>query len=139
MARPSGELIKCGGRWTAARFNSFIKSLLRSGTRRWAPISDVKRKARVARGSYKCGGCGEVGPATIKDENGKRVNNAVVDHIDPIVDPEVGFTNWDDVIERMFCEEDNLQLLCYSCHTDKSNNERAIAKQRREREKNNEE
>lgn len=136
MARPSGELNRCGGRWTNARFHSFIKSLLRSGTRRWAPITDCKRKARVSRGEYKCAACGEAGPATIKID-GKRVNNAVVDHISPIIDPEEGFTNWDDVVERMYCEEDNLQVLCHNCHTNKSNDERAAAKQRREREKNN--
>lgn len=135
MARPSGELNRCGGRWTNARFNSFIKSLLRSGTRRWGPIGDVKREARIRRGIYRCSGCGEDVAATTKVD-GKRVNNAVVDHIKPIIDPEVGFTNWDDVVESMFCEADNLQLLCYHCHTEKSNEERAAAKLRREREKN---
>ena len=98
MARPSGELTRCGNRWTESRFNSFIKSLLRSGTRRWGPISDVKREARTGRGFYKCGGCGEVVTATIKVE-GKRVNNAVVDHIEPIINPETGFKTWDEVIE----------------------------------------
>ena len=137
MSRPSGELNRCGGRWTNARFHSFIKSLLRSGTRRWAPITDVKRKASVKRGVYKCAICGQEGPATIKID-GKRVSNAVVDHISPVIDPELGFTNWDDVVERMFCEEDNLQVVCHECHTKKSNEERAAAKARREREKSNE-
>jgi 5-methylcytosine-specific restriction endonuclease McrA len=138
LGRPAGELNRCGGRWTNARWHSFIKSLLRSGTRRWAPIADVKKDARVSRGEYKCAGCGEVGPATIKID-GKRVNNAVVDHIHPIIDPEVGFVSWDETIERMFCEEDNLQVLCYTCHTEKSNNERATAKERRARNKLNDE
>lgn len=134
MARPSGDLIRCGGRWTQARFHQFIKSLLRSGTRRWAPIGDVKKNARVARGVYKCNGCNKEVPASIKVD-GKRVNNAVVDHIVPVIDPEVGFTNWDDVIERMFCEEDKLQVLCHKCHEEKTNQERATAKARRQREK----
>jgi 5-methylcytosine-specific restriction endonuclease McrA len=134
MARPSGEKNRCGGRWTQARFNSFIKSLLRSGTRRWAPISDVKKRARVRRGVYKCECCGTEGPATIRVD-GKKMNNAVVDHIHPIIDPSTGFTTWDDCIERMFCEEDNLQLLCHVCHTEKSNEERALAKERRAKQK----
>lgn len=137
MVKVSGPLTRCGGRWTEARFHSFIKSLLRSGTRRWAPIQDVKRKAKQARNEYKCANCGDIGPATIK-VNGERVNNAIVDHINPIVDPEVGFVDWDSTIERMYCEEENLQLLCHKCHEEKTNEERATAKARREREKNNE-
>lgn len=134
MARPSGPKDKAGGRWTQARFNSFIKSLLRSGTRRWAPISDVKKRARTKRGFYMCA-CNKEIPASIKIDN-KRVNNVIVDHINPIIDPEVGFVSWDDTINRMFCEEDNLQILCYECHTQKTQEERATAKERRERENN---
>lgn len=134
MARPSGPKTRCGGRFTEARFNSFIKSLLRQGTRRWAPIADVKKKGRTRRGFYHCDGCQKEVPATII-VNGKRTNNAVVDHIFPVVPPETGFTTWDDVIERLFCEEEDLQLLCHDCHTTKSMEERAIAKQRRAKEK----
>lgn len=61
--------------------------------------------------------------------------NIFVDHIVPIVDPDIGFTTWDDVIERMFCNSDNLQLLCRECHKTKSENEIEIAKARRAREK----
>ena len=85
-----------------------------------------------------CAECDQEVPATIVDENsGKRVKNALVDHIDPIIDPEVGFTTWDETIERMFCEEDGLQVLCYKCHEIKTNQERAQAKERRQKEKDN--
>lgn len=134
MARPSGEKNRCSGKWTQARFNSFIKSLLRQGTRRWGPIQEVKKEARTRRGFYRCDGCGEEVPATII-KDGKRVNNAIVDHREPIIDPEVGFVSWDDTIERMFCEKDMLDLLCDSCHTIKTNKERALAKERRQKEK----
>ena len=133
MARPSGEKTRCGERWTESRWRSFIFSLLRSGTRRWAPISDCLKKARVKRGFYLCAGCKEEVPASII-VNGRRVKNAVVDHVEPIVDPEKGFENFDVYIERMFCEEDNLQVLCHECHTEKTNEERAIAKERRKNE-----
>ena len=134
MARPSGEKNRNGGQWTQARFNSFIKSLLRSGTRRWGPKASVKREARLSRGIYTCSGCGKEGPASVKVD-GKRVDNAVVDHINPIIDPATGFTTWDECIERMFCEAENLQILCHHCHEKKSNMERAIAKERRRKEK----
>ena len=132
MARPSGPKTRNGGQWTEARFNSFIKSLLRGGTRRWGPKHEVKRAARVSRGIYLCNGCGQEGPATIKID-GKRVDNAVVDHIAPIINPDTGFISWDDTIQRMFCEADNLQVMCRSCHKEKSDDENRRAKERRAR------
>jgi hypothetical protein len=94
----------------------------------------VKSKARVSRGFYTCASCKEEVPASLKTEKG-RVNNVYVDHIDPVVDPSVGFTTWDDFIERLFCEEDNLQVLCKACHDEKSSKEKEIAKERRRKER----
>ncbi len=88
---------------------------------------------------YKCEECGKEGPATLppKPGNKRRLNNAAVDHIVPVVDPEVGFTNWDEYVERMFIEEDGYQILCWSCHSDKTNEERKIATARRAKERTN--
>ena len=97
---------------------------------RWAPISKALAKAKVARGFYHCAACGEDVPLTTR-QGRKRIKNVRVDHINPIVDPAVGFVDWDMLIERMFCEEDNLQVLCHSCHEIKTNEEKAIAKARR--------
>lgn len=137
--RPAGELVRCGGQWTEARFNSFIKSLLRSGTVRWGPIQQCLKDARVRRGYYLCSCCGKEVTATklttLKNGKEKRVKNIVVDHIQPIIDPAIGFTNWDDVIERMFCESDNLAAICHDCHSTKCAEEAAIAKERRAKEK----
>jgi 5-methylcytosine-specific restriction endonuclease McrA len=47
-----------------------------------------------------------------------------MDHIEPVVDPKVGFVNWDTYIERMFCPEDNLQAICKACHQIKTNKEK---------------
>lgn len=132
MARPSGEKTRCMGMWTEAKFRSFIKNNLRSATRKWAPIQRCKNNARVARGLYRCACCEQdVSNTTIDEVSGARVNNLFIDHINPIVDPEVGFQGWDVLIDRMFCELDNLQLLCKKCHDDKTNKEKAIAKDRR--------
>jgi hypothetical protein len=54
------------------------------------------------------------------------------DHINPVIDPTVGFVSWDSVIERMFCETDGFQILCKTCHTVKSNAEKRQAKERRD-------
>lgn len=123
MSRPSGEKTRCNGMWTEARYNSFIKSLLRQGTRKWAPIQEVKRRARVRRGVYRCECCKVEGPASIVVE-GKRTNNAIVDHIETIIPVEEGFIDWDETIEAMFSETDNLQLLCHACHSKKTTGER---------------
>lgn len=136
MARIAGPLVKCDGTWTQAKFNSFIKNNLRSATRKWAPIQKCKKRAHVARGLYKCDCCGEEVPPTIFDEDKrKRVKNVYVDHIIPIIDPAVGFTTWDDCVERMFCDSSNLQLLCKKCHSEKSQEEIEVAKERRRRTK----
>ncbi|MCA9380666.1 HNH endonuclease, partial [Candidatus Dojkabacteria bacterium] len=104
MARPAGPKTRCNNQWTESRFKTFIQSLLRQGTRRWAPITETEKDARVERGMYKCALCKEVVPATIKSGK-KRVRNVFVDHIEPVVDPTTGFTNWDEYINNMFCEK----------------------------------
>lgn len=125
---------RCSGMWTEARYTSFIKSALRGSSRKWKPISDCLREARVSRGIYECAGCKKHVPKT-SIHNGKKVNNAHVDHIDPIVDPATGFTTWDDFIARLFCEKEALQLLCHECHETKTNEEKAVAAERRRIEK----
>lgn len=135
MARPSGDKTRCGGEWTEAKFTSFIKNNLRRATIKWAPIQQCLKEARVRRGFYLCAGCKEEVTASTKLESGKRVKNVIVDHINPIIDPAVGFTTWDDCINRMFCESDNLQVLCRDCHNVKTQEEKDIAKERRDKNK----
>lgn len=43
-----------------------------------------------------------------------------VDHIKPVVSPTKGFQSWDDFIDKLYCEKDNLQVLCKSCHKEKT-------------------
>lgn len=117
------------GRWTLARYRSFIKSLLRAGTMRWGPKYEAIKKAFVKRAVnprtgklcklHKCALCGGLFP-----------QNAIrADHIKPVVDPRVGFISWDEYIERMFCEVENFQALCVPCHEKKTNEDRAKGKQ----------
>ena len=118
------------GQWTEARFHSFIKSLLRKGTQRWGPKNSVLQKARVSKGNYLCAGCNQVVPVSTK-KGAKRSKNVFVDHIHPIIDPSEGFVSWDKVVERMFCEEEGLQVLCDECHKAKTSEERQVATERR--------
>lgn len=107
------------GQWTEARFNSFIKSLLRKGTMRWGPVNSTKKAAWVERGKYKCASCKEVVPLTVDKKK-----NVFVDHIEPVVSPSEGFKDWDTYINKMFCEMENLQVLCKDCHDAKTAEER---------------
>ena len=131
-----------GGQWTEARYKSFIKSLLRKGTMRWGPKNEVLKEARVDKGVYHCALCEQNVPVTVK-VNGKRIRNLAVDHIQSVVDPEIGFTTWDQYIERMFCEKDNLRVLCGDCHDKltaeqrKISTERARQQKKQEKENNN--
>lgn len=136
MGRPQGELTRCDGTWTEAKFTNFVKNQLRSATRKWAPIQNCKKHARVGYGEYQCSECKQVVPPTVYDpEKGKRVTNVFVDHIVPVIDPAVGWTTWDDVVDRMYCDSSNLQLLCGACHKIKSQEEIDVAKERRRQEK----
>lgn len=133
MARTGGEKTRCSGMWTEAKFKSFIKGNLRRTTMKWAPISQCLAEARVERGLYLCAGCKEHVPATVK-EGRVRKKFVHVDHIEPIIDPEEGWVSWDETIDSMFCELDNLQVLCTPCHDEKTSREKEVAKQRRKEE-----
>lgn len=99
------------------RFRSNLLSALRKFSKWWAPAGNVKDKSRIARGMYQCTCCSKiVGPKEIK-----------VDHIDPVI-PVTGFVDWNDVVERLFCEESGLQAICVECHKVKTEEEN---KQRR--------
>lgn len=120
-----------GGAWTLARFNSFIKSALRSASIRWPPKYQCLKNAATSKKinsktgrmaqHFKCNSCKKEFPA----------KDVQVDHIIPIIDPVVGFTTWDDVISRMFCEIDNLQVLCTQCHTLKTTAEKQHIKRKK--------
>jgi len=76
---------------------------------------------------YKCEKCGFKG---IRGE-------FAVDHIDPVVDPyvgfigwseETGFSGWDNFYNRLLTTADKLMLMCNPCHSIKTEFERGIRK-----------
>lgn len=121
------------GTWTDARKKSFIVSALRKALVRWPPKSKCLADARVERGMYECNHCKEIVPYTTENpERSKpRIKNIAVDHVWPIVNPSVGFTDYDEWIVRAFVEVDKLQVLCKGCHDSKTKGEREVAKERR--------
>lgn len=122
--------IRNGGQWTEARFNSFIKSALRAASRRWPPKFQTLKDACIGKRldpatgkqsfRYRCAACNDIFKA----------KDVAVDHINPVVDTD-GFKSWDDVIDRLFCEADGLQVLCHTCHSIKTANEKEMRKKRK--------
>jgi 5-methylcytosine-specific restriction endonuclease McrA len=112
------------GVWTEGRYRSFVTSTLRSGARRWPPkyetLNEAKTEKKVNEKTgriaqhYLCSSCSKEFPA----------KDVQVDHIHPVVDPKKGFISWDVFIERLYCEKENLQVLCKGCHLVKSNEEK---------------
>jgi len=119
-----------GGEWTEARFRAFIISALRAYMKRFPPkwkalkaasIGRVinKRSGRLAE-HYKCASC----------EDNFVARDVQVDHIEPVVSPQEGFQDWWTYMNRLYCEAENLQVLCKPCHKQKT------AEERKERVKN---
>jgi hypothetical protein len=52
------------------------------------------------------------------------INEVTVDHIEPVVDPKIGFVDWNTFISRLFCEVGNLQVLSKKAHAEKTKREK---------------
>lgn len=111
-------------KWNETRIRNFIISLLRAGSRKWPPKSATLNSAKTEKKvnsktgrmaqHYRCSSC--------KKEFAR--TSVEVDHLVPVVDPAMGFVDWNTYIPRLFCDENNLQVLCVQCHTKKSNKEK---------------
>ena len=108
----------CNGTLTQSGLHSFIASGIRSKSNRWAPKYSCRKKSKRGYNQYECALCHElVGNKSIR-----------IDHIEPVVDPVMGFQGWDEYIKRTFVEEEGFQALCTPCHDKKTAAEREIRK-----------
>ena len=125
--------------------NSQIRSALRRAFARSPAVQNVKLKARSEHPKYKKDG-------TLAKKPHVRFECAIChklfkgteiacDHIDPVIDIEEGFEDWNVFVDRLWCEEDNLQMVCSyklkynelhdgitSCHNIKTAEENALRK-----------
>lgn len=105
------------GTMTESAFWSFIRSALRQKSRWWKPILQCKLAARRAykgpnkrqKFEYQCATCKQWFQE-------KKIN---VDHIHPAGSLNCA-ADLPGFVERLFCEKDNLQVLCESCHDEKT-------------------
>lgn len=115
--------------WTPGRLKTFITSTLRGGFRKFPPKYETLKEASVGKKinpktkrlaeHFVCKSCKKEFPA-------KEVQ---VDHLNPVVCPKKGFISWDEYIARLFCDKENLQVLCSSCHDTKTALERSERKE----------
>jgi 5-methylcytosine-specific restriction endonuclease McrA len=107
------------GKWTEGRYQSFVRSVIRGGFRRWPPKWDALKDAYAGTKNsksgrkakhYKCAKCRKLFTQT----------SIQIDHIEAIGPCKT----WDEFIKRLFCEKDNLQALCKACHKKKTAAER---------------
>ena len=109
------------GTMTESAFWSFIRSALRQKSRWWKPITQCKLQAkRPYKGhnkrqkfEYQCALC-------LEWYADKLIN---VDHIIPAGSLNCA-NDLPGFIERLFCEIENLQVLCTTCHNKKTKTEK---------------
>ena len=107
------EKTRAGAQWTEARYFGFIRSALRRAFTRYPVGHAVKTAARRQytgvnkrqKWEYQCADCATWAA-------GKETQ---VDHINPAGTLKT-FADLPGFVERLFCEKDNLQVLCLTCH-----------------------
>ena len=113
VRRTAAPKTRNAGTMSESAFWTFIRSALRQKSRWWKPITECKLKARRPykgvnrrqKFEYLCSTCKKWFPD-------KEIN---VDHI-----VGAGSLNCSadlaGFVDRLFCEQDNLQVLCETCH-----------------------
>jgi hypothetical protein len=89
---------------------TFVKGILRRASFHWKARDEALKRSRVDRGKYKCEMCEGIFPR----------QDVELDHIYPVIDPQKGFTTFDEYIERLFCDIDGFQVICEPCHDAKT-------------------
>lgn len=115
-------------------WRSYAKRVLRRASYKTPMYNEAKKAARIERGVYKCSECERQGIEPDKNRHGVKEIN--VDHIVPIANLELVDKSLDTFAERLFCEPENLQILCKPHHKEKSEKERAERKILKEKLKN---
>ena len=106
---------------TESQYWSAIRSALRTGMRFWKPKLNVMNRAKRKyegenkrqKFAYECEHCKGLFKAT----------DVQVDHVQP-AGTLLAYSDLPQFVERLYCGEDGLQVLCSECHRKKSNEER---------------
>ena len=116
--------------WTEARKKAFIIAALRSASQRYPPKYETLNKAKTGKEVNKATGRIAEHYKCAKCKKKFVLKEVQVDHILPVVSTKEGFVNWDVFIESLFCDVNNLQVLCRPCHASKTALEREERKKK---------
>lgn len=113
---------------------SVVIPKLRQASRFWPNKKEARNRAKVKvevgvykngnsiyRTLYKCNVCG----------NNFDRRDTHMDHINPVIDPEVGFVDWNTYIARLFVEPEGYQCICVGCHKEKTEKENKTRKKKK--------
>lgn len=112
---------RAGGTWTESRYWTFIRSALRQAWSkypvRYQVLNDARRPYKGSdkrtKWEYKCKEC----------KKHFKSKDVQVDHIESAGSLKC-YEDLPDFVRRLFCEADNLQVLCKPCHHIKTQEER---------------
>ena len=116
-----GLKTRAGNTMSESAYWTFIRSALRQKSRWWAPVTQAKLAAqrpyigpnKRQKYEYQCAHC-------TKWFMEKDIN---VDHIIPVGTLKCG-ADLETFVEKLFCEKENLQVLCVTCHNVKTQKDR---------------
>ena len=116
-----GEKTHCGNTWSTARYFTFIRSGLRKMWSRYPVRYQVLNDARRpykgtdkrTKWEYQCNCC----------KKWFKAKDVQVDHIVSAGSLKC-YEDLPAFVQRLFCEADNLQVLCKECHHVKTQEER---------------
>lgn len=116
-----GEKVKAGNTWTKARYFTFIRSALRRAWSKYPVRYQVMEAARRSyagedkrtKWEYQCNECKEW----------FKTKDVQVDHIQSAGTLKE-YSDLPQFVETLFCEADNLQVMCKPCHKIKTAEER---------------
>jgi len=110
------EKTRCNKTMTESAYWSWISRLLRRGSFLWAPYKTVRERSRRPytgpnkkyKWEYQCNSCK-------RWFTGSEIE---IDHIVPCGTFDKQHAG--EFIEKLFCEEEHLQVLCKTCHKNKT-------------------
>jgi len=115
------EKTRAGGTWSEAKYFGFLRSGLRRMSARWPVKYQVMEEARRkykgpdkrTKWEYQCNSC----------KGWFKTKDVQVDHIVPAGSLKT-FDDLPRFVSTLFCEKENLQVLCTTCHNKKTQEER---------------
>lgn len=108
--------------------NSVIRGALRRAFARSPMVQEVMNESRREVPRYKQDGTRHKKNWVQRQcqvcNNWESSSKMAVDHIIPVVSVDEGFQDWNEFVDRLWCNKSNLQRICDICHDKKTGTER---------------